>query len=290
MIYAEQMDLARLDERYQRYLRVLGVDHVPAGLEGLRALVRLHLYRVPFENLSKLLLFGREKAGRFLTLDEFLDGLERQDFGGTCHSNNPFLGELLRALGYDARLLGADMGPRLNVHTCLRVHLEGVAYHVDVGYGGPFREPVRLDRLPLEIVEGAERYAFSSRTDAPGYEMVAYAGDERVHGYSVNEQERTREFFTPPMLISFQPDAAFLNCVRICRFFDSYSVTLLDRQLKIHRDGRTTVTELKSAAEWADALKEAVRMPRAPWRQALAVMEQVTGRPFFESQAASADS
>ena len=164
--------MSTLPEPYPRYLRLLGIDEVPSGLEGLRTIVRQHLFRAPFENISKLCLFGREGAGRFVTLSEFLDRIEYHDLGGTCHACNPFLADLLRALGYDADLLGADMTPRLNCHTCLRVRIDSVAYHVDVGYGGPFREPIRLDRLPYEIVEGTQRYVLDRKPDGEGYEMA----------------------------------------------------------------------------------------------------------------------
>jgi len=270
-----------LPEPYARYLRTLGIDRLPSGLEGLRALVREHLFRAPFENISKLLLFGREGAGRFVTLPEFLDRVELHDLGGTCHACNPFLGDLLRALGYDADLLGADMAPRLNCHTCLRVRIDSVAYHVDVGYGGPFREPIRLDRLPHEITEGARRYVFDRLPNAESHEMAVFSGQERVHGYIVHDPPRTLEFFTPSMQNSFQPTAAFLNCVRICRFFENHSVELLDRSLSIHRGTETTQTELGTAAEWNSAVANHLCMPRCPSDAAIKVLEQVTGKPYF---------
>jgi len=46
---------------------------------ALDEIVRRHLCRVPFENVSKLLLLGREGAGRVTTLAEFLDGIEHRD-------------------------------------------------------------------------------------------------------------------------------------------------------------------------------------------------------------------
>src|ERR1017187_3649094 len=84
----------------QRYLRLLGIRTPiagPAGWDeaGLDEVVHRHLCRVPFENVSKLLLLGREGAGRVTTLTEFLDGIEHYDLGGTCHTNNPFLASLL---------------------------------------------------------------------------------------------------------------------------------------------------------------------------------------------------
>ena len=273
--------MSALPEIYQRYLRALGVDGVPASLDGLRALVRAHLLRVPFENVSKLLLYGREGRGRFFTLPEFLDGIEHQDLGGTCYGANPFLAELLRALGYEADLHGANMPPRLNVHTSLRVRIDSRAYHVDVGYGGPFREPIPLDRLPFEMVEGAHRYLLDRDPGGEGYEMSVFTGEERVHGYIVHGPPRSLEFFTPAMENSFGPKATFLNCLRICRFFDGHSVTLLNGSLSIHCGASSERRELSSVAEVEAALAADFEMPRCPGRAAIETLEQNSGTPLF---------
>lgn len=279
-----------LPEIYQQYLRVLGVEDVAAGFDGLCALVRAHLLRVPFENVSKLLLFGREGSGRFLTLPEFLKGIEHHDLGGTCHSCNPFFADLLRALGYDVDLHGGNMPPRINCHTSLRVRIDSRAYHVDVGYGGPFREPISLDCLPFEMVEGAHRYVFDRDPSGEGYEMAVFTGEERIHGYIVHGPPRSREFFAPAMQNSFAPDAAFLNCLRICRFFDDYSVTLLDRDLSIHRGAQTTRRELNSVAEMESVFAADLQMPRSPAKAALDILERNTGKPLFGDYAVHAES
>ncbi|MBV9747085.1 MAG: arylamine N-acetyltransferase [Acidobacteriia bacterium] len=267
-------------------MRVLGIEAFPSGIEGLRALARAHLYRAPFENISKLLLFSREKRGRFFSLGEFLEGIEKQDLGGTCYSLNPYLATLLRALGYETDLLGADMPPRLNTHTCLRVRVHTVAYHVDVGYGAPFREPVRLDRLPFELIEGANRYVLERRGER--LEMSVFAGQQRVHGYSVNDSPRSQEFFAGPMQDSFAPTATFLNCIRICSFFEDRSAVLLNRTLSIYRGGNTAERELNNIAEWQAALASELRMPRCPAAAAIRAVEHNSGKPLFELRAAEA--
>lgn len=265
---------------------MLGIQRFPAGLEGLRAVVRAHLLRAPFENVSKLLLIAREGHGRFFSLSEYLEGIEKRDLGGTCYSANPYLASLLRALGYETDLLGADMGTRQDTHTCLRVRLDSVPYHVDVGYGGPFRDPIRLDRLPFELVEGAQRYVLESRGDAQ--EMAVFSGEQRVHGYIVHDPPRPLEFFSGSMRNSFAPTATFLNCLRICRFFEDHSVMLLDRTLSIHRGATTTKAELSRPAAWEAAFTTHLHMPRCPFRAAIQVLEQITGKAFFEAQAAQA--
>ena len=271
-----------IPEIYQRYLRVLGFDNVPSGFDGLRAVVRAHLLRVPFENVSKLLLFAKEGLGRFFTLPEFLDGIEHQDLGGTCYGANPFLGDLLRALGNDADLHGANMPARMDCHTSLRVRIDSHAYHVDVGYGGPFREPISLEHLPFEMVEGANRYVFDREPGGEGYEMAIFSGEERVHGYIVHGPPRSLDFFSPAMQNSFAPAATFLNCLRICRFFDGYSLTLLNGDLTIQRGSTAERRELESVAEVEAALVTELKMPRCPARAAIETTERISGKPMFK--------
>ena len=257
---------------HARYLRLLGIEEAPPGVEGLRLLVRRHLCRVPFENVSKLLLFGREGKGRPTRLEEFLDGIEHRDLGGTCYSSNPWFADLLRGLGYDADLLGADM-TNPNVHTCIRVRVEGAGYHVDVGYAAPFREPIPLDRVPFEIAEGAHRYVFD------GSEMAFYSHGKRGEGYTAHGPPRSQEFFEPIIVDSFRPEAYFLNTIRVARFFEDYSVSLRGTTLWVHRDGATSETELRSVAEIEEAVHVAMELPRCPVMEAIGVLRRHLGKP-----------
>jgi len=272
--------MATLPQLYARYLRLLGVTLAPPGLDGLRNLVRRHLLLVPFENVSKLLLLAREGAGRPTTLSEFLDGIEDLDLGGTCYTSNPFLADLLRHLGYEADLLGADMSLP-NIHTCIRVRLGNVPYHVDVGYGGPFREPLRLDRLPHEFTEGSLRYVLERNHAEDAYGMTVFSGPDRVHGYVVHPPPRPLDFFHPVVRESFARGRTFMSCLRLVRIFDSHSVELRDRTLTVHRAGKTTQTELNSLAELKAAVAGTLAMPRCPIETAVEILEQLTGRRFF---------
>lgn len=270
----------RLPEPYARYLRLLGIDGKPTGLDGLRDIVRRHLCRVPFENVSKLLLFDREGAGRPLTLPEFLDGIEHHDLGGTCYSSNPFLAELLRVLGYDADLLGADMSLP-NVHTSVRVHLDGREYHVDAGNGAPFLEPMPLDRLPHVVAMGRYRYILEPHDR--GYQMTATFAGDLVHSYVVHGPPRTPEFFRPIVLDSFVPGRKFMTWLRMTRCFEDRVVELRNRTFTWSegRKGRETV--LKDADELQAAVATDMAMPRCPVLQAVTILERLTGKPFFES-------
>jgi len=262
-----------------RYLKLLGVEEREPSLAHLRAIVGRHLVRVPFENVSKLLLFAREGAGRPVTLSEFLDGLEHHDLGGTCYSSNPFLAELLGAIGYDAALLGADMSEP-NVHTSIRVRLDGRDYHVDVGYAAPLREPIALDELPYEVSSGRDRYVFTQ--DSRGHEMVRFTDGARCHGYVVHGPPRLFPFFHPTIMASFEPGRTFMRCLRITRFLEQGGVIeLRNRRLLVVSARGARESAVESLPELRRAVNEQFRMPRCDVEQAVAMLEQLTGCPFF---------
>jgi arylamine N-acetyltransferase len=273
-----------VDAEVQRYLRLLGVCTPVAGIEGLHDIVIRHLCRVPFENVSKLLLLGREGTGRVTTLVEFLDGIEHCDLGGTCQTNNPFLASLLKAVGYEADLLGADMS-KPNVHTSIRVRLDGAEYHVDVGYGAPFRRPIRLDRLPWEFVQGHFRFCFDRTASPDAYQASVYLGGQRLHGYLVHPPPRERAFFNGTVIESYRPGATFTSMLRIIRFFDDYAADLEGARLSVHRGAETTSKQLRNMAELRAAVAGDLAMPRCPLEEAVAVLERLTGRSVFEERA-----
>ena len=268
-----------MDQTFTRYLRLLGFDQPPSGFEGLQALVRAHLTRVPFENVSKLLLVANEGRGRQTTLAEFLDGIEHHDLGGTCYTSNPFFADLLRELGYDAVLLGCDMNTP-NVHTSIRVHLDGIAYHVDVGNAAPFLEPIRLDRLPHEILRGQMRWIFDRAQDGR-LECRVYSGNEHVHGYRVNEVPHQLDFFRSIVEDSFQPGRTFMTLLRIVRIFPEHTIELKNRTLTVHRGSESHQHNLGGMIELRHALNHHFLMPRCPVEQAIATLESLNHIDLF---------
>jgi arylamine N-acetyltransferase len=267
----------------RRYLHLLGFDRAPRELEGLRQLVRAHILRVPFENISKLLLFEREHKGRQTILEEFLDGIEFHDLGGTCYTSNPFFADLLRELGYDAVLLGCDMNSP-NVHTSIRVRIEGIAYHVDVGNAAPFLEPICLDRLPHEIRRGELRWFFERANDGR-LECRVYSGNEHVHGYRVNEVPHELGFFRSIVEDSFQKGRTFMGLLRLVRIFPEHTVELKNCSLRVHRGSETTERILTSMSELRAAVDREFMMPRCPVGQAVEILERLNGFDFFTQAA-----
>lgn len=264
-----------------RYLAVLGLEcTAQPDLAELSAIVRRHLVRIPFENVSKLLLFDREGAGRPTTLAEFLDGIEQNDLGGTCYSSNPFLAELLRALGYDAALLGADMSAP-DVHTSVRVGIGGREYHVDVGYAAPLMEPVPLDGLPYEVSLGRDTYVLDNAPSG-AHELSHYNDGQRRHGYVVHQPPRRFEYFHPVIVASFGPGRTFMRCLRITRFFeDGSAIELRNRRLLRMSRGEVVERRMESLDDLRAAVGNEFGMPRCPVEHAVRVLERLNGVPFF---------
>lgn len=114
--------------------------------ETLRALQVAHLVAVPFENLSI-------HAGQPIVLedDALFHKIVEQKRGGFCYELNGLFAALLRALGFEVRMLSAGVadaegsfGPEFD-HMTLLVKLEE-RWLADVGFGDSFLEPLLLDK------------------------------------------------------------------------------------------------------------------------------------------------
>ncbi len=175
---------------FERYLSILGIEPEEPSHDHLRRLVRAQLVRVPFENISKLYLKKTRDASFIPSLEEYLDGIERFNFGGTCYANNPYFAKLLHHCGYDVDLCSADM-TKPDVHVVSMVHLEGREYLVDVGYGAPFYAPIPLDLIrEQEIPWGENRYVLHPRDEQGRSRMDQYRDGELVHSYLAKPEPR----------------------------------------------------------------------------------------------------
>ncbi len=148
------------------YLARIGVDRsdVWADLESLRLLQRQHLLSVPFENLDI-------HWKRPITIDtaKFYDKIERCRRGGFCYELNGLFNELLRAIGFQTRLVsarvfnGTDFGPEFD-HAAIIATIGELEYLADVGFGDFTAEPLQFvadleqkDREGVFVIRRAEK-------------------------------------------------------------------------------------------------------------------------------------
>ena len=232
------MGTRKLSASHGRYLEILGVEPDVPGIAHLRRLVRAQVQTIMFENVSKLFYLQARGLRGAPDLDTYLDGIEGNGFGGTCYTNNPHFCDLLRALGYEVRLCGADMA-RPDVHTAILVWLDGREYLVDAGYAAPFITPLPRDLdADLEIRMGNECWVLKP-SDVDGRSTVEHhRNGSRIHGYVVKPIGRTRSFFRQAIQDSYRADATFMNTLRLVRFGDDWSVAISD--LDVIRSTPTT--------------------------------------------------
>jgi N-hydroxyarylamine O-acetyltransferase len=123
-----------------RLLRHIGLDAVPAAdLEGLHAVHRAYLERVPYEDLAIQL-------GETGPLDErALAARVVSGRGGYCFELNTVLAMLLRELGFNVSYHeGVVGGEGPTNHMVLLVDLDGERWIADAGLGEAFIDPLPL--------------------------------------------------------------------------------------------------------------------------------------------------
>jgi len=248
-------------ECLERYLKLLSISRRPPGEDALSEIVRAHLYRVPFENISKL--YYKEHMGLhgMPDLELFLDGIERFNFGGTCYPNNFYLYRLLSSLGYDAALCGADMSSP-DVHMVSMINLDGRRYLVDTGYAAPFDLPMPLDLTSdYSISLGRARYVLKPRSEAGRSRMEFYRDGELIHGYTAKPEPRKIGEFDGVINDSFRDEATFMNSIMLARFFPGRSVVIHNLAVIESRGTVSNVRTLSGRKELAQVITELFEMP-----------------------------
>ncbi len=261
-----------------RYLRALGVPAAAPGPAALDELVRAHATRVPFENVSKLYRFKHEGLTGIPAIEQYLDGIERFRFGGTCYPNNVHFCRLLRTLGYDAALCGADMPSGEDVHAAIAVRAGGRDLLVDVGYGAPFLRALPRDAAEDVVVRfGRDRYVLRPRDGRGRSRLDMYRDDELLHGYLFKPVPRPVEHFDGVVRDSFRPEATFMNAVDLVRHWDDRSVVIYNfAVIRSTADG-FAVERLPDRDALVDAIEAEFGIPAAVARDAIAGLGELRG-------------
>jgi N-hydroxyarylamine O-acetyltransferase len=253
------------------YLDVLGQPRERPSLGALKRLVRAQLIRIPFETISKLHYLHRLGLRDVPSLGLYVDGIRRFNFGGTCYSNNLHFSRLLRALGYDATLCGADMPSGADVHAAIVVTLAGRDWLVDAGYAAPLLCPLALDlEHGQEVRAGADRWVLQPRDDRGRARLEHWRGDERVHGYLLKPVSIPSESFDRAVRDSFRPDATFMNAILAVRCFPRQTVTVYNLVLIRATAQSSTVERLPDRAAVASALEQEFGILSSITRDAIA--------------------
>ncbi len=209
-----------------RFLHIIGVNKRRPSNEALTELVAAYLMRVPFENISKLFYKKRHCLRGLPDLEIYINGIERYNFGGTCYSNNYYFHLLLKYLGYNVMLCGADMSDP-DVHLVNIVSLEGRELIVDAGYGAPFLVPLPRDLKEDHIIAlGLDRYVLKPQDMNGNSRLELYRDGQYKHGYVVKPISREIEYFNRIIVESFSDSATFMNALLLVRFYPNQSIVI----------------------------------------------------------------
>jgi len=253
----------------RQYLETLGVAEKSPGHDALCELVAAHLTRVPFENVSKL--YYRKHLGltNLPTIQQYLDGIAQNHFGGTCYSNNYYFYRLLLSLRYDVKLCAADMATPA-VHAFSLVRVEGREHLIDTGYAAPFLSPVPRDLKTDYVVElGRDRYVFKPQDENGCSRLDLYRDGALKHGYLASPEARRIEDFSGVIQGSFRPDATFLNSLLLARFYLGRSVVIHNFALIESQGTVSKMRQLQGLEELITTIEERFEMPRSVITQAL---------------------
>ncbi|HEY0080750.1 MAG TPA: arylamine N-acetyltransferase [Pyrinomonadaceae bacterium] len=231
--------------------------------EVLRDLQVAHLLAVPFENLSI-------HAGEPIVLEDeaLFDKIVVRRRGGFCYEANGLFAALLRALGFDVRMLAAGVarpdgsfGPEFD-HMALAVTL-AERWLVDVGFGDSFIEPLRLDERGAQsqpdgrayriTPDGDEHLILLRRAAASAEWEPQYRFTLRPYTYA-DYEEMCRYHQT-------SPESHFTKS-RVCsRATPRGRVTLSGmRLIETEAGGRRVERLLESEEEYEAALREHFRI------------------------------
>ena len=210
---------------FDKYLDILKVEFSSPTFESLRKIVKAHLVKIPFENISKL-YYKKRRVLNIPDLSAFLSGIENFNFGGTCYTNNYYLYTLLEHLGYKIKLCGADMKSP-DVHLISIVTIDEQEYIIDCGYAAPFFNPLPRNLNEDYIISfGEEKYIVKPKDELDRTKVEQYNNGKLQHWYTAKPQRRKIGEFAKVIEDSYADDATFMNAVRITKYTEKGSIVL----------------------------------------------------------------
>jgi len=250
---------------FDRYLDLLGVRRTEPDPEALAELTAHHLRRVPFENVSKIYRVKNLGIRAIPPPEEYLDGIERYNFGGTCYTNNYYMHLLLAHLGYSVRLCGADVGfsgAPLDNHMVNVVAIGGHEFVVDVGYGAPFLRPLPRDKTTDVVLDyGPNKYILKPVDPEGRSRLEVYQDGQVVHGYLLKPAARRVDYFSEVVARSYTDTASFLNRLMVAHFVDDSHYVMRNDTLTISTPDSSQKRQFESRQDITEAVVRHYGMP-----------------------------
>jgi N-hydroxyarylamine O-acetyltransferase len=227
---------------------------------SLRKLHLAHLQSVPFENLDIHL-----GVPIVLNLDRLFDKIVIQRRGGFCYELNGLFAALLKALGFQVKLLSARvvgeavaLGPEFD-HLTLWVECpadgDGVRWLADVGFGDAFLTPLRLDERG-DQADGLRAYRIEDEDDQRWLWERGYDGNwARQYRFSLTPRQ-LHEFATMCEFQQTSPSSSFTHRRVATRATPAGRLTLRDDRLIVTQQGVKHEEPIENEAQFRAQLRE----------------------------------
>lgn len=239
------------------YLSRIGIAAAAADAETLANLHRQHLLHIPFENLDV-------HNGCRIVLDEdalFAKVVLRRR-GGFCYELNSLFGALLDALGYDCRLISAQVydagkggyGADCD-HMALLVQMGSRRYLADVGFGALMLLPLDIDRRGIQS-DPCGGFAVSP-FDSRRYRLDKQDGGSLTPKYLFSPEPRQLDDFAAMCAYHQTDPASYFVRNRLATLArPDGRLTLLNDTLKIQTADGLTQRQISGEEEYRRVLSD----------------------------------
>lgn len=219
------------------FLDRIDVQQNPSvNLEDLTLLQEQFLLHVPFENLT----IQNKVPIDYNPHAVYKKVVERKQ-GGVCYELNSLFCEALIEVGFEARIIAAQMWPDKKPreewdydHMAIIVNLNGIEYLVDVGNGVYLGKPLAIVGDDSSLSEGIqfhceayddEHWVLLSQQSLPTQE-------ESIQRYVFKPEEAKRDDFKPAChFVETSPDSKFVQNLVVTRWTHEGRITLAGNTL-----------------------------------------------------------
>ena len=168
---------------------------------------------------------------------------------------------LLRHLGFDARLCGADM-TKPDVHIMNIVTLNGHEYIVDAGYAAPFLVPLPRDSKEDFVIEqGEKKYLIKPQDENHRTKVEMYEQNEFRHSYIAKPEARKIEDFKEPIKDSYSGKSTFIHSLFLTRFYEDSTFVIFNLKSFEYSNNGTVVYDIKSRNELVETVNTKFNIP-----------------------------
>ena len=209
--------------------------------------------KIPFQTVTNV---SRPQEDQHLsTMDEIKAPIFSCQGGLNCYDLNVFMKCLLEAIGYDAHLIGCNIGRNVGSHSATLVHdltKPGDLHYVDVGVGEPFFQSIPLNfkkesrlyrssYLTHKFIRNGESYVWFHEVNARYRPMSA--DDTVINGWNrfmeITLEPRRAQDFHKAVIRHYvtQPNApqSFLNSLR-CTAYPHRKMVAINNQTLLTED------------------------------------------------------